>query len=83
VQAAAERARRAGFGGKLCVHPAQLAPAAAGFRPTEQDVRWAQDVVRHADQSGAGASAAAGEMIDRPVLERAQRILERAAASAE
>lgn len=79
VQAAAQRACRAGFGGKLCVHPDQLVPVAAGFRPSEKDVRWAQDVVRQAQQSTVGVSAVGGVMIDKPVLERAQRILERAA----
>jgi len=75
VQAAASYARGLGFGGKLCLHPRQVAAVAAGFAPTPQELRWAREVVR----SGAagGAVAVAGQMVDRPVLERARRILTR------
>jgi citrate lyase subunit beta/citryl-CoA lyase len=83
VGAAARRARRAGFGGKLCIHPAQLAPVTAGFRPSDDEVRWATAVVRAAAESGAGAGVVGGAMIDKPVLERAQRILVRSEPLAE
>jgi citrate lyase subunit beta / citryl-CoA lyase len=74
LSAAARRARDAGFGGKFCIHPAQVEPVAAGFRPTDQELRWANDVLRAAERSSYGASTLDGAMIDRPVLERAQRI---------
>jgi citrate lyase subunit beta/citryl-CoA lyase len=75
VQAAAVYARGLGFAGKLCIHPRQLAAVAAGFAPDEQELRWAREVV----EAGAaeGAVAVAGQMVDRPVLERARRILAR------
>ncbi len=76
VQAAASYARGLGFGGKLCIHPRQVAAVAAGFAPTPEDVRWAREVVS-AGAAG-GAVAVAGQMVDRPVLDRAQRILGRA-----
>ncbi|MFB9831412.1 HpcH/HpaI aldolase/citrate lyase family protein [Actinoallomurus acaciae] len=79
TEAAARRARRTGFGGKLCVHPAQLVPAAMAFQPTREELRWAKDVLRRAAESGTGASAADGDMIDRPLLERARRIAGHAA----
>lgn len=75
VQAAAAYARSLGFAGKLCIHPRQVAAVAAGFAPDEQEVRWAREVVA-AGASG-GAVAVAGQMVDRPVLERARRILAR------
>ncbi|MBD9735842.1 CoA ester lyase [Streptomyces sp. H28] len=64
-------ARRLGFTGKLCIHPDQVPAVAAGFAPTESELRWARTVV------GAGDSVTVvdGEMIDRPVLERARRLL--------
>lgn len=77
VQAAAMYARGLGFAGKLCIHPRQVAAVAAGFAPNEQEVRWARAVL----EAGAtrGAVAVAGRMVDRPVLERARRILARVA----
>lgn len=73
VQAAALYARGLGFAGKLCIHPRQVAAVAAGFAPQDGDVRWARQVVE-VGASG-GAVAVAGHMVDRPVLERARRIL--------
>ncbi len=67
-------ARNFGFGGKLCIHPAQLASVRTAFAPTEAQIRWARSVVN----AEGGAVQVDGQMIDRPVTERAKRILERA-----
>ncbi|MEQ0559581.1 CoA ester lyase [Amycolatopsis sp. NEAU-NG30] len=64
-------ARRMGFGGKLCVHPDQVAAVRAGFEPTEAERAWARRVVT----AGASVSTVDGELVDRPVLARARRIL--------
>ena len=68
-------ARRQGFGGKLCIHPAQVPVVAEAFRPSVSELRWARTVVSVAADSDGVAAGPAGEMIDRPVLERAHRIL--------
>lgn len=60
-----------GFGGKLCIHPKQIAPTLAGFRPSDTDIEWAQKIAN----SGDGAVALDGIMVDAPVRLRAQRIL--------
>jgi citrate lyase subunit beta / citryl-CoA lyase len=70
VAAAAARGRAWGFGGKLCVHPAQVGPVNTAFAPTEEEVRRARRIL--AADSG-GAALVDGEMIDRPVVERARR----------
>jgi len=70
------RARRLGFGGKLCIHPKQVAAINEGFLPTEQEVAWAKGVLEAASSSGEGAARMDGRMIDRPVIERAKSILE-------
>lgn len=67
-------ARNFGFGGKLCIHPAQLATVHGAFAPTEADVEWALSVIG----AEGGAAQVDGQMIDRPVTERAKRILQRA-----
>ncbi len=74
VAASARLARAFGFGGKLCIHPHQLTTVHGAFAPTEDQVRWAQSVAG----VQAGAAQVDGQMIDRPVIEQAQRILARA-----
>lgn len=72
VAASARRARDLGFGGKLCIHPAQLDPVKAGFVPSDNDIEWARQVLETDTES---ASQVAGLMVDRPVVERARRIM--------
>jgi citrate lyase subunit beta/citryl-CoA lyase len=74
VADAARAARAAGFGGQLCIHPGQVAAVRAAFTPTAEQITWARTVADAAD----GASKVDGAMIDRPVRERARRILRRA-----
>ena len=50
------RALRFGFGGKLCIHPRQVAVIHQAFLPTEKELEWAQRVIA-ADAQAAGAAA--------------------------
>jgi citrate lyase subunit beta/citryl-CoA lyase len=68
-------ARRLGFGGKLCIHPRQVELINRGFAPTEAERAWARRVLEAAEATGAGALQLEGELIDRPVIERARSIL--------
>ena len=68
-------ARRLGFGGKLCIHPRQVEMINQGFAPTEAERAWARRVLSEAQATGAGALQLDGELIDRPVIERARSIL--------
>ncbi|MFT5577692.1 MAG: citrate lyase subunit beta/citryl-CoA lyase [Paraglaciecola psychrophila] len=70
-----KRAKTIGFAGSLCVHPKQVAVANTVFRPTDQELTWAQAVV--AQGVGGGATGGAMGMVDAPVLARAQAILAR------
>jgi len=70
------RTRRLGFGGKLCVHPGQVTPVNDAFSPTADDLRWAARLLD--ESTGPGAARVAGQMVDGPVLRRAERILLRA-----
>ena len=79
VALAAERARRIGFGAKLCIHPRQVAPVNAAFAPSAEQLAWAQRLVEAAGGSDGAAVAVDGAMVDRPVLLRAQAILREAA----
>ena len=68
------RARRFGFGAKLLIHPNQVAGVHAALAPSAEDVAWARRVVAQAAAANGAAIAVDGKMVDRPVLERAQRI---------
>jgi citrate lyase subunit beta/citryl-CoA lyase len=78
VRAAARRSRELGFGAKMCIHPAQIAPTAEAFRPTPAEIVWATELMAAAEATGTSAIAFGGAMVDRPVLDRARRILDRA-----
>lgn len=75
VESEAQRARRLGFGAKLCIHPTQLEVVNRSFGPSEADVAWAKRVLEVAEASGGAAAALDGKMIDKPVILRAQAIL--------
>lgn len=65
--------QRLGFGGKLLIHPAQVAPTLRGFRPSRDEIQWARRVIDGTD----GAVRIDGMMIDEPVRVRAREILRR------
>jgi citrate lyase subunit beta/citryl-CoA lyase len=74
------RARRLGLGAKLCIHPRQVPIVNAAFSPSEEEVQWARrvlDAAAAAGTKGKGAFRLGDEMVDRPVIERAKRILAR------
>lgn len=71
------RARRFGFGAKLCIHPRQVAAVNAGFGPTPDQVAWARRVLAAADRGG--VARVDGQMVDAPLLARAREVLARSA----
>lgn len=71
-------ARALGFGGKLCIHPKQVAIVNAAFAPSAAELAWAARVLAAASLTGA-AVAVDGKMVDRPVILIAQQMLEQAA----
>jgi citrate lyase subunit beta/citryl-CoA lyase len=81
VRADTQRARRLGFGGKLCIHPKQVATVNECFGATPDEKAWAERVVQAAAESGGAATSMDGEMIDRPVLARALELLKHAGQS--
>jgi citrate lyase subunit beta / citryl-CoA lyase len=76
------RARRLGFGGKLCIHPRQVHGVNVSFNPSAPELSWARRVLAAVRDSGGAAVAVDGKMVDTPVVLRAQRLLERSTAMA-
>lgn len=70
------RARRLGFSAKLCIHPSQVDAVNRGFSPSEAEIAWAQRVLDAAQAADGAAVAVDGRMIDRPVILRAQAVLQ-------
>lgn len=76
VAADARRAAALGFGGKLCIHPAQLESVARAFAPSAEQLDWARAVLKAASASlDAVVAGPDGHMIDKPVIDRARAIL--------
>jgi citrate lyase subunit beta/citryl-CoA lyase len=68
--------RRAGFSGKIAIHPDQVDGINAGYSPDEAEVQHAQAVVdAFARAAGAGAVQLEGKMLDKPHLTQALRVL--------
>ena len=71
-----QQAARDGFTGKLCIHPAQVAPVNRAFTPSSERVRWAEDVRdAFAANPHAGVLSLDGRMVERLHLRLAERIL--------
>ena len=75
LQADVQRARRLGFGAKLCIHPQQVAAVRAGFAPSADELAWARRVLQAAGEHAGAAFAVDGKMVDKPVILRAQAVL--------
>ncbi len=71
------RARRFGFGGKLCIHPGQVATVHQAFSPTPEELDWARRVIEADTAAGGAAVQIDGRMVDLPVVRAARRILHR------
>ncbi|KXF77394.1 citrate lyase [Paramesorhizobium deserti] len=72
-------AERDGFTGKLAIHPAQIPIINAAFTPSPEAIDKARRIVAaFAEAPETGVVVLDGEMVDRPHLKRAERLLARA-----
>jgi len=74
-------ARRLGFVGAFCVHPAQVPVLNTGFSPSADDVAHAHGAIAAfevAEREGLGAAEYRSKMVDLPVVVRARETLRRA-----
>ena len=76
--------RRLGFNGKSLINPRQIQLLHNAYAPTEEEVDHARRVVAAADKAardGLGVIALNGKMIDAPIVNHAQRVIQSALAS--
>jgi citrate lyase subunit beta/citryl-CoA lyase len=67
-----------GFDGRAAVHPAQIEIIHEVFTPTETELQRAADVVSAAQKArreGLGVAVVKGKMIDKPIIQRAEKII--------
>ena len=79
-----ELIKQLGFDGKSDINPRQIPVVHQLFKPTDQEVAHAKDVVKaieEAEAKGLGVISLKGKMIDKPIVERALRILDLSKAS--
>jgi citrate lyase subunit beta / citryl-CoA lyase len=69
-----QAARRAGFTGKVAIHPDQVGPINQAFTHSAEDIAYARRVVE-AFSAGVGTVALDGKMLDMPHLKQARRVL--------
>jgi citrate lyase subunit beta / citryl-CoA lyase len=75
LRAACAVSRRDGFGGKIAIHPDQVAVINECFTPTAAEIAHARRVLDlFAANPGAGTLALDGQMLDIPHLRQAERI---------
>ncbi len=75
LAADAARARRFGFGAKLCIHPGQVAGVHAAFAPSPAQCDWALRVLAAAAAARGGVCVLDGRMVDAPVIALAHQML--------
>jgi citrate lyase subunit beta/citryl-CoA lyase len=78
LRVSSSNARKMGYTGKSCIHPAQVEIVNAVFSPSEQDIARARRIVEafaEAESAGSAAFKLDGVMIDYPVVDKARRLL--------
>lgn len=74
-----ERAKAMGFTGKSVINPRQIPIVHDVFKPTQEEIEEAIKItgaIEEARKKGSGVISLNGKMIDKPIVEKAQRVLE-------
>lgn len=74
-----EKAKAMGFTGKSVINPRQIPIVHDVFKPTEEEIQEAikiTQVIEEAKKKGSGVISLNGKMVDKPIVEKAERVLE-------
>lgn len=72
-------AKNLGMKAKTAIHPSQLETINEIFSPSKKDIEWAMGVMELKDEyQGKGAFSYRGKMIDKPLILKAEKILQNA-----
>lgn len=78
-----ELIKQLGFDGKSVINPRQIKPVHEIFSPTQKEIERSlavMDAIAEANRRGSGVISLNGKMIDKPIVERALRVLDMAKA---
>lgn len=73
-----QRIKQLGFDGKSVINPRQIPIVNAIYAPTSKEIQQAKEVIwaiREAEEKGSGVISLNGKMVDKPIVERAQRVI--------
>jgi len=76
--------KQLGFDGKSVISPRQIGPVHKIYTPDQKEIDFSLRVIeaiKEANEKGSGVIALDGKMIDKPIVERAERVLTMAKAS--
>lgn len=71
--------KQMGFDGKSIINPRQIEIVHKVYAPTEEEIRKSVRIIeasREAEEKGSGVISLDGKMIDKPIVDRARRVLE-------
>lgn len=72
-------AKQLGFKGKLSINPRHIDTIHKVFSPSKTEVEWAMRVVeslKQAQKDGSGVITVDGKMVDKPIVDRAERVVQ-------
>lgn len=78
LRAEVEHIKQLGFDGKSVINPRQIPIVNSIYAPTETEIQKAKEVIwaiEEAESKGSGVIALNGQMIDKPIVERAERVI--------
>lgn len=84
IQAEVRHIKQLGFDGKSVINPRQIPLVNKIYTPTEKEISHAKQVIwaiREAESKGSGVISLNGKMVDKPIVERAQRVIALATAA--
>ncbi|MCK1238919.1 citrate (pro-3S)-lyase subunit beta [Streptococcus uberis] len=70
--------KQLGFDGKSVINPRQIPLVNEIYAPTEKEIQNAREVIwaiREAESKGSGVISLKGKMVDKPIVERAERVI--------
>ena len=73
-----ERIKQLGFDGKSVINPRQIPIVNKIYAPSEKEIQNAKEVIwgiREAEAKGSGVISVNGKMVDKPIVERAERVI--------
>lgn len=77
----AKKARGLGLNAKACIHPNQIEVVNKVFSPSKENIEYSLRVLKayeQAEKEGKGVFSLDGKMVDKPIIERAQKNIEKA-----